>query len=63
MSYLDLNHPLFKAKNYLVRAYIASSDELWDNSMAAGVTNIATDDITGTNWANVGSAPFCETPN
>lgn len=55
--------PLFKAKNYLVRAYIASSEKLWDASMSAGVSNIATDDITGTNWANVGSAPFCETPN
>jgi len=55
--------PLFKAKNYLVRVYEASSEKLWDASMSAGVTNIATDDITGTSWANVGSEPFCETPN
>jgi Phosphoinositide phospholipase C, Ca2+-dependent len=51
--------PLFKAKNYLVRVYEASSSDLWDASKNAGVTNIATDNITGTSWANVGPAPFC----
>lgn len=56
MSYLDLNyqHVSFKGSH---NSYEQPA------SMSGSVSNIATDDITGTNWANVGSAPFCETPN
>lgn len=44
--------------HYIIRAYIANSGINWSNCLKSGVNIIATDEITGYNWAKVGKSRF-----
>lgn len=52
--------PRFKAKNLIVRAYEIDGEALWQNSLSAGVSALATNMVSGRSWAKVANAPFVQ---
>ncbi len=50
--------PRFGAKNLIVRAYQIDGETLWQNATNAGVSALATDQISGKSWATVGDSAF-----
>lgn len=48
----------FRAARMLVRGYEIDSPFLWMNALVAGVNVLATNQVTGTPWAGVGSSLF-----
>lgn len=47
-----------RARHFLVRGWVLNSGDLWDKAQGAGVNLLATDKISGHDWACVGSEPF-----
>jgi hypothetical protein len=50
--------PLFLKKNLITRVYEANKQFLWDKSLHAATSAIATDHVSGKSWAKVGNSPF-----
>jgi len=50
--------PLFRNRNLITRVYLVNKQPLWVKALHATASAIATDQITGTSWAKVGSTAF-----
>lgn len=52
--------PKFKPRHLIVRAYEIDGQQLWDRSLSAGVSILATNEVSGRSWAKVADAPFTQ---
>ncbi len=54
--------PSLRAQRLLVRGYVLNSEGIWDKAQGAGVNVLATDKVSGHDWAKVGNEPFAPAP-
>lgn len=54
--------PGLRSQRLVVRGWVINGSDLWKKAQAAGVNALATDKISGNEWAVIGNEPFAPAP-